>query len=192
MSQIQQAMEVDEIFEVLSNRRRRFVVHILKQENEPTEIGHMATKIAAWENGIPLREVTGKLRKSVYTALRQTHLPMMDEVGLVAFNKNRGTVKPTEILNELDVYLDIVYGRDIPWSMYYLGLGILAAITSAGVHVGAWPFSVEPIAWSAAFVAMLIFSAVTHMWHNRKTKIGVGESPPEHDFSTQQDSTNRK
>lgn len=182
-------VDVDEIFHVLSNRRRRFVVHILKNRGQAVEIGSMADKIAAWENEISIGEVTGKMRKSVYTALRQTHLPKMNEYGFVNFRKDRGLIEPTNKLKNLDVYLDIVYGRDISWSKYYLGLAIVGAIILVGTQFSIWPFSVAPIGWGVAFVTAMLFSAVAHEWYNRQTRLGVEEVPPECELDRSQDST---
>jgi DNA-binding transcriptional ArsR family regulator len=77
----------DELFDVLANQRRRFALHLLKREGDETvTIGEMAEQIAAWENGIDMAEITGNERKRVYTALQQSHLPKMDNAGVVEFN----------------------------------------------------------------------------------------------------------
>jgi len=102
----------DELFDVLSNQRRRFAVHLLKREaDDSIAIGDMAEQIAAWENGIETAEITGTERKRVYTALQQSHLPKMDKAGVVDFNKNRGIVEPMPAMTDVDVYMDVVEGR---------------------------------------------------------------------------------
>jgi len=105
----------DDLYEVLANRRRRFAVHLLKREPEDSvEIGEMAERIAAWENDVEVAEITGSDRKRVYTALQQSHLPKMDDAGVVEFDKDRGTVEPTATLEGVDLYMDVVEGREIP------------------------------------------------------------------------------
>jgi len=170
----------DELFDVLSNQRRRFAVHLLKHEEESLEIGDMAEQIAAWENGIDTAEITGDERKRVYTALQQSHLPKMDRAGVVEFNKNRGVIEPTPALEDVDLYLDVVEGREVPWSEYYIGLSAVSAALVAAVWVGAWPFSMLPdLAWTLAIVVAFAFSAVTHKYYTAEMKVGEPEAPPE-------------
>ncbi|MFD1598996.1 DUF7344 domain-containing protein [Halobellus rarus] len=170
----------DELFDVLSNRRRRFAVHLLKHEEETMEIGDMAEQIAAWENGIDTAEITGDERKRVYTALQQSHLPMMDRAGVVEFNKSRGVIEPTPALEDVDLYLDVVEGREVPWSEYYLGLSAVSAALVAAVWMGAWPFVLLPdLAWTLAIVVAFAFSAVTHKYYTAEMKVGEPEAPPE-------------
>jgi len=167
------------LFEVLANRRRRYAIHMIERDGGPIELGAMAERIAAWENDQRLAEVTSTERKRVYTALQQLHLPKMDEVGVVEFDKDRGTVEPTEALSEVDVYAEIVRGSDIPWSEYYLGLSAVGAAVMAGIWVGAWPFAALPdVAWGAFVVVAFAVSAIAHQYDTRGMRLGDGERPP--------------
>lgn len=153
----------DEMFDVLSNQRRRYVVHMLKHDSETVELGDMAEQIAAWENDIEVGDVSGVQRKRVYTALQQSHLPKMEEAGVVAFRKEHGYVEPTPALENVDVYLDVVRGKEIPWSEYYLGLSATASALVAAVWVGAWPFVLLPdLAWAGFIAAVFTVSAIAH------------------------------
>ena len=171
----------DELFDVLSNQRRRFAVHLLKREEDDSiAIGDMAEQIAAWENGIETTEITGNERKRVYTALQQSHLPKMDKAGVVDFNKNRGIVEPMPAMTDVDVYMDVVEGREIPWSDYYLGLSGVAVALVGAVWLGAWPFVLLPeFAWTVAIVVAFAFSAITHKYYTAEMKVGEPEEPPE-------------
>ncbi len=172
-----------ELYEVLSNRRRRFAVHLLKRDvdvDDTIKIGEMAEQIAAWENDIDVTEVTGSDRKRVYTALQQSHLPRMDQAGVVEFDKDRGTVEPTPALTNVDVYMDVVEGREIPWSDYYLGLVGVALAVTAAVWLDTWPFAVLPdVAWLLAVTVAFGFSAITHKYYTTEMKVGESETPPE-------------
>ncbi len=176
------AVEVseDELFEVLANQRRRFAVHLLKREEESMEIGRMAEQIAAWENDVSMAEITGTERKRVYTALQQSHLPKMDQAGVVEFNKSRGVIAPTPALQDVDLYLDVVEGKEIPWSEYYLGLSGVAAALTAAVWMGAWPFVLLPdMAWTLAIVVAFAFSALAHRYYTPEMEVGADGEPPE-------------
>ncbi|PHQ39133.1 hypothetical protein DJ69_07815 [Halorubrum persicum] len=171
----------DELFEVLANQRRRFAVHLLKREEpDSIAIGDMAEQIAAWENGIETAEITGAERKRVYTALQQSHLPKMDNVGVVDFNKDRGVVEPTPALQNVDLYMDVVEGREIPWSTYYLGISGVAVALTGAVWLDAWPFVLlSDMAWMIAIVVAFTFSAITHKYYTAEMKVGEPEEPPE-------------
>ncbi|WP_336038247.1 DUF7344 domain-containing protein [Halobacterium yunchengense] len=170
----------DELFDVLANRRRRYAVHALKAEGETAELGDVAEQVAAWEYGVDVEAVSYDERKRVYTALQQSHLPMMDDAGVVDFDKNRGTVEPTAALEDVEVYMDVVQGHEIPWSVYYLGLSGVAASLTAAVWLNAWPFALlSDVAWLVAVVAMFAASAVAHTYYSRGQRIGETDEPPE-------------
>lgn len=170
----------DDLFEVLSNRRRRYAVHAIKQEGDAVELGDIAERVASWEYDVAESELSYDERKRVYTALQQSHLPKMDDAGIVAYDKERGVIEPQPALEDADVYLDIVQGREIPWSQYYLGLsGVMAALVAA-VWMGAWPLSVVPMTgWMVGIVVAFAVSAAAHTYFDRANRIGAGEEPPE-------------
>lgn len=170
----------DELFEVLSNRRRRYVVHALEEHGDTAEIGDVAEQVAAWEYDVDVEQVSYDERKRVYTALQQSHLPMMDDLGVVNFDKNRGVVEPTASLDDVEVYMEVVQGNEIPWSVYYLGLSGVALSLVFAVWMGAWPFVLLPdLAWGTAVTAMFTVSAVAHTYYARGQRIGKTEKPPE-------------
>lgn len=170
----------DEIYDLLANQRRRFTVHLLKREEQSVNLGEMAEQIAAWENGVDATEITGNERKRVYTALQQSHLPKMDSAGVINFNKRRGVVEPTVELQNIDLYIDVVEGREIPWSDYYLGLSGVALALVAAVWIGAWPFTLlPPLTWTLAIVVAFVFSAIMHKYYTAEMKVGEPEEPPE-------------
>ncbi|ELY70755.1 hypothetical protein CYV19_03095 [Natronobacterium gregoryi SP2] len=169
----------DELFEMLSNRRRRYVLHQLMQEDERIDVGTLSEEIAASEDGIDLQAVSSTDRKRVYTALHQSHLPKMDEAGVLEFNKDRGFVEPTPALEDVEIYMDVVHGREIPWSDYYIGLtalsGVLLALTASGIG----PFgAVSSYAWGTFVVVALAVSSIAHRYYARRNRLGITEDPP--------------
>ena len=170
----------DDLFEILSNSRRRYALHALSSNDEEWEIGRLAEQVAAWEYDVAVEEVSYEERKRVYTALQQSHLPMMDEAGILEFNKDRGLVEPTASLNDIEVYMEVVQGNEIPWSVYYLGLSGVALSLVFAVWMGAWPFVLLPdLAWAVAVTAMFTVSAVAHTYYARSQRIGEADKPPE-------------
>lgn len=169
----------DDVFTTLSNRRRRYTVHAL-DDGSTRELGPLAEQVAAWEYDVTVDELSHDERKRVYTALQQTHLPKMDDVGLVEFDKDRGTVEPTPALEDVDLYLEVVGGDEIPWSKYYLGLTGVAATLLVALWVNEWPFTVvSDLGWAAVIVAMLAVSAAVHHYYADSRRLGAGDRPPE-------------
>jgi len=174
----------DEVFDLLSNRRRRCVVHYLRQRGCVVELSELAQRVAAWENGVDVRELTAAQRKRVYTSLQQTHLDKLDDAGIVEYDADRGVVAPTPAMEELEVYLEVVSGREFPWREYYLALG---AVSAALVVVG-WrdlgPFALAPDAlWGGLVAGVLLVSAALHVVAERGMRIGGGDAdvPPDLD-----------
>lgn len=169
-----------EVFSVLSNRRRRFALHALCQQGDAAELGWLAKRVAAWEQGVPPAEVASDARKSCYVSLQQSHLPRMDEAGVIEFDKRAGTVHPTPSARELDIYLEVVPGQEIPWHGYYLGLGAVSAALLSALWVDAAPFTMLPdLAWIAFVVVALVVSAAVHTYLARGQKLGGDGPPPE-------------
>ncbi|MFP9060842.1 DUF308 domain-containing protein [Natrialbaceae archaeon A-chndr2] len=169
----------DELFELLANQRRRHILHALMREDQALEIGTLSQEIAAWEDGNALEEVSSKDRKRVYTALQQSHLPKMDKSGVVDYNSDRGTVEPTEALEDVEIYMDVIRGRELPWSDYYLGLTGVIALVLGGATMGIAPFSMLPMsAWTIFVVVTLAVSALAHRYYSRRNRLGISGEPP--------------
>ena len=174
------SVTTDEVFELLSNKRRRFALHYLKRVDDETEIGDLSERVASWENGTDLHEVGSAERKRVYTSLQSHHLPKMAEQGVVDYDERAGTVELTRSADDLDVYLEVVEGTDVPWSQYYLGLAGVNAALVAGATAGLWPLGALPdIAWAAFVVTTLLVSAAVHLYYASSRRLGEREKPPE-------------
>jgi len=168
------------IFLTLSNRRRRYVLHYLAQVGESVQIRDLSEQIAAWENHIDRPAVTPKQRKRVYTALHQTHLPTMDRLGTVAYDRDRGTVATTEHLDTLEIYLDVVPQDDIPWSQFYLALGSVLSALVVVAALGIPPFSsVGGFGYALAITAVVTVAGGVHTLRDRRTRVGSTLEPTE-------------
>lgn len=171
----------DEIFELLSNHRRRYTLHHLQHTDGNVELGELSEQVAAWENDSTVENVSSDERKRVYTSLQQFHLPKLDEQNVVAFDDRSGTVELSEQASDLDVYLEVVEGRDIPWSQYYLALAAVNAAAMAAALINAYPFSLlPPASWGAFAVTTFFISAAVHTYLNRsEMQMGEDGRPPD-------------
>ncbi|MCO8243302.1 MULTISPECIES: hypothetical protein [unclassified Haladaptatus] len=166
-------------FKILSCQRRRNVVHYLLQQGESVSLHELSKQLAAWENEIVPEEVTYEQRMRVYTALRQAHLPKMDDAHVVHFDANGGTIRLTDDATKLEVYLDIVPHDGIPWSGYYLGLGGVSVGLITLAWIGFFPFDRLPgLAWGFVISLLFLASAVAHKRHDERHRLGKEGRPP--------------
>lgn len=170
----------DEIFEVLSNRRRRFVIHALKRAEGPVEVSELSTRVTAWEHNIDPDEVQYEDRRNVYSTLQRTHLPKLEEKNVVTVHEEENLVEPTPELAELDIYVEVLRSREIPWSLYYVGLAGLAASLLLAVVTGTPGFTgLEAIDVGVFTATVFGISSVAHHVIGRRTRLGNTEKPPE-------------
>ena len=169
-----------EIFEVLQNKRRRFVLQYLRRHGGPVDLGELATQVAAWEYETSCDGISKTQRKRVYTTLQQTHLPRMADVGIVAYNSDDGTIDTTPQTDDLTVYLEIVPGGEFPWREYYLSLGAVSLAIVATLWVGVYPFTeISPLLWATLFAVVLTGSAAYQTLLGREMTLSEYEFPSE-------------
>ena len=103
------------IHHVLRASRRRLVIGLvgyrtissaqINQDSSPVSedesatqpavtVRQLAKEIVSIEDDVTLDHATGEPYHNVYTALIQTHLPELDDVGAVMYDSDRKTVKP--------------------------------------------------------------------------------------------------
>lgn len=118
----------DDIFEVLSNTRRRQVIVLLYDEPAPVHLGDLAEEIAAFETDGP---VTNEQYKRVYISLYQTHVPKLSELGLVEYDAE---TKEISLTDRVDEVLE-VFRLEEPapsWWKYYAVLAAAGFIAVLG------------------------------------------------------------
>ncbi|WP_458207456.1 DUF7344 domain-containing protein [Haladaptatus sp. NG-SE-30] len=168
----------DVVFQVLSNQRRRYALHHLRRHENSVEIGELATKIAAWENGVSVEEVTSKQRKRVYNTLQQAHLPKLSETGFIEYDPAHGELTLTEKAEMLDVYLELAPDNDFPWSEYYFVLGSISLALVTGSWLNAGPLGLVPeIWWAVGLGAVVMVSGAAHIYYQRNIYRGYSEVP---------------
>jgi DNA-binding transcriptional ArsR family regulator len=135
----------DTAYELLSNKRRRFVISRLRRAEGAVSIDELAEGLAAWENEIPESELTDTQIKRLYVSLYQIHVPKLEEAELVTYDKEEGQVRLTSAVSALDSYLpqqetaEEGWGR---WQLVYTGL----AAAAIGLYVGVLLFP-EVFTW---------------------------------------------
>jgi hypothetical protein len=156
-------LEPAEIHDVLRNERRRLVIERLRNERDTETVRDLSEYIASVESGEdpPPRNV----RQSVYVSLHQTHLPKLDELGIVFYDSDAKEVSLAGRADEVAVYMEVVPKYGLSWGEYYLGLGLIGVLLVVGSSVGAPGLgSVTPGVLALADFVVIICSAVYHIY----------------------------
>lgn len=121
----------DAVFDILSNSRRRFLLSRLQQAQEPKRLMELADEIAAWENDTTVEALSDKESKRVYVSVYQTHVPKLEDAGLITYDSETGVIELSESAREVERYMPDSEEGSRPWARYYVGLAGVAAVLYA-------------------------------------------------------------
>lgn len=103
----------------------------------------LSARVAAWENGVSMDDVSSRQRKQVYSSLYQTHVPRLSEHGLVEYDADDRTVRLTGDRDRLRRFLAL---DDAPrrgfshrWSRYFFWTAVVGSAAIAGNWLGTAP-----------------------------------------------------
>ncbi|WP_353634844.1 hypothetical protein ABSL23_04295 [Halobacterium sp. NMX12-1] len=159
-----------DIHDVLRNDRRRMVIELLGDADEPVTARELSEAVAARETGEdpPPRDV----RQSVYISLQQTHLPKLSDLGIVEYDEQTKEVRPAEHAPAVGVYMEVVPKYGLSYAEFCGSLGVLGALLVAAAEVGVPVVSeVSASAWAVAVFGVLVASAVYRTYSRRSTLV---------------------
>lgn len=165
MSYIADDLQPETVHEILSNTRRRLVLEAL-QEDETLTLGELADRIAsrqADESPPP-----SDLRRNVYVSLQQTHFPKLDKAGIVDYDPVTKEVTPAERLDDITVFLEVVFRPEISWSEYYAGTSVLGLLVVVGAVVGVPLLADVGAAVLAVVVYLAILCSACYQWTRQR------------------------
>lgn len=168
-------IEREAVFDVLSNARRRYAIELLNQHEPGDEIdlGDLVEYVAARENDTTIADVDYKQRKRVYSSLRQTHLPKLNDCNLIEYDRDRGTIALSDAVSKVQMHLEYVPENDIPWCYHYLGLALTLGGVVALVGFGVYPFAeLSTVAFGGIVTVVFGVSAVVHTLHTKRNELG--------------------
>jgi hypothetical protein len=126
-----------EIHDVLRNDRRRLVLERLRERGGDETVSDLAEFIAGVEAEAtpPPRNV----RQSVYVSLHQTHLPKLDELGIVDYDPNEKSVSLSGGAEKVVPYMTGSSNATESWAEFFAAVGLVGlvsvALAAAGVPV---------------------------------------------------------
>jgi hypothetical protein len=155
-----------EIHQILSNDRRRAVLDHLGSTRGPVGVRALSETVAAEETGGGTPP-TG-VRNSVYTALHQTHLPKLHDLGVVHYDRDRSEVWLLGRSRAVDCYAEAVTRFGVSWAGYYRALGVLG-LTLVVAALAEVPLLslVDPLLWASGVLVIFALSTVSQLWADR-------------------------
>jgi len=126
-------LSLDDVFDLLKNRRRRLVLRYLVDADEPSSLSELSAHVAAAENDKPVRALSTSERKRVYVGLYQGHLPRLDEADVVAFDAEDGTVTIGDTADQVLGYLNDDGGEPNGEPAQYVVVAVTGTV-AFGVH----------------------------------------------------------
>lgn len=163
----QSSLSEEQIYEVLSNTRRRSAFQQLALGGERTmSLRELSVRLATEESGQspPPR----RLRESVYSSLHQTHLPLLDELGVFSYDHDTRTVSLCEHAHEVSRYMEVTPHRGVTWGELYRGLGIVSLLVVLTALLGVPGVgTIDPVLWTSGFLATFAVAVGYQFWTNR-------------------------
>ena len=148
-----------DIHNVLRNERRRLVLDFLGANGQTSTLRELSEAIAEMETGEspPPRNI----RDSVYASLHQTHLPMLDDLGIIEYDQDGKTVEFDRGAQDIARYTSVVSSYGMTWYQYYLllGLGSLFAILGAELGVPVVG-AIDTLVWALVAVVVMVGTAI--------------------------------
>ncbi|WP_049925954.1 DUF7344 domain-containing protein [Halopiger goleimassiliensis] len=160
-----------ELFDVFSNARRRRTVQYLKQQGGHCELSSLVEQVAAWENDTDPDDVTRTQRRRVYISLYQTHLPMLEEHGIVDWDPDAHTIELLPSEEVFEPYLDRHLEGSRRWHLAYFGVTVLGAAIVAATWIAPISSAVVPIVVLALCLVVLAISLVQFV--SRRSDLGL-------------------
>lgn len=153
-----------DIFGILQNDRRRCVLEILRSKGSQS-MRSLSEEIARLES--ETEEPKSSVRKSIYVSLLQTHIPKMESLEIICYDRENDIIELLPAAQSFNVYMETVKKGDIPWSQFYLGLSILSIIGSVIIFAGLIKW-ISSFHWMLFTNAVILTASVSHVLHMRK------------------------
>lgn len=157
-----------DVYEILANERRRETLRALTNEGENGAIPLSDLADAVTERETGQSPPPTDTRQSVYNSLHQTHLPKLEELDVVRYDRTARAVHLQDRVRDVERYMEVISALGVSWSEVYRVLGVCSLAIVTASTASATPFdAVDPLLWSSGF--LLVFAVVigAQLWSNR-------------------------
>jgi hypothetical protein len=84
----------DDIFDLLSDERRRYAIHYLRETSDGVStLDDLTETVAAWETDTTQSDVPDDFCKRVEASLHHTHLPRLDDANIIDYDARSGSIR---------------------------------------------------------------------------------------------------
>lgn len=92
---------VESPFELLSHRYRRYAVRVLDEHDCELALADLADETARREYDCPVTEIPAEKISTLYLSLYHSHVPKLEDAGVVEYDQERDIVVPRDGVSEL-------------------------------------------------------------------------------------------
>lgn len=150
---VEKPLTNDEIFHLLSNSRRRYLLYYLERRGGSAELRDLARLIAADENETTSADVSSDAIRRVYISLYQLHVPNLEEYGIIEYDEETTIVSMTDRVDEM---FDLFATEEDRWPLYYVAIALGGALVLGSITLDVLSVSAVPV----AFLVLLGVSAM--------------------------------
>ncbi|MFC6716948.1 hypothetical protein ACFQGT_16160 [Natrialbaceae archaeon GCM10025810] len=94
---------LDTLFVLLADSRRRSILQVLVERGRPATVHRLAAELAALEYDVPVADVQSDQQHELFLELAHVHLPLLDDTGMLAWDRETERVALTPLLDQLSV-----------------------------------------------------------------------------------------
>ncbi|ADQ65647.1 hypothetical protein C499_08262 [Halogeometricum borinquense DSM 11551] len=149
----------NELFEVLGNRRRRYILYYLYAIDESVSCGSLAEQVTAWENDTLVDDISLRQYQSVYNSFYQTHLPTLENAGFIEYDRSQGIVHTTDKLSELGSFFQEKHTVRGAWRWLRVSPA-QGAVVSGSIAVLLVYLLFQPLVNVTSVVILLVFGTI--------------------------------
>ena len=155
----------EQIHDILSNERRKRTLDFLKRKREEVELRTLAERLAELESGeSPAPKC---VRQSVYNSLHQTHLPKLNELDIIEYDKDRKTISLRSEARTVDLYMEVLTPYGVTWSTYYRTLGVIGLLAIVVDQLDLLVASDYPLLIAGGFLLLVAGSTAYQLYSNQ-------------------------
>lgn len=90
----------DDLYDVVANPRRRFILRCLLEQSKPMAMADMAVELTKRGENLPKDQISKDRVKSQYIELYHVHIPKMEAVGLLSYDAANRTIDLVDGIEE--------------------------------------------------------------------------------------------